>query len=111
MKYQVYKIHVFDAKSNGYSVGIREESWICKLDCEFDNLYEAKKHVIRKNRQMSDMALFLINLSQSEKERFIEDFCFSSDPKWMCKRRYFLGAVDKELIRKGLEVDGVRFVV
>jgi hypothetical protein len=110
MKYQVYKIHIFDAKSNGYSVGIREESWISKFDSEFDNLSEVKKYVIQKNIQVSDLPLFLIGLSQSAKEKFIEEFCFSENPKWVCKRRYFIGKPNKDLIRQGLEMDNVRFI-
>lgn len=104
--YQVYKIEKFDAKSNGYSIGIREENWAEKFDCEFDNLEEAKQYVIVKNRQQSDLPLFLITLSDSEKKEFIEKFCFSNEPTWVCKRRYFLGKINKDLVYEGLRSDG-----
>ena len=107
MKYQIYKIETFDAKSNGYSIGIREENWCVRLDCEIDNLDEAKEYVIQKNIQRSDLPLYLYNLSPTEKSKFIDEFCFSDDPMWVCKRRYFLGQVNKELIFKGLKNDGI----
>jgi hypothetical protein len=110
MKYQVYRIDTFDAKSNGYSVGIREENWCAKFDTVFDSLTDAKEYVIKKNRQRSDLTLYLINLSESEKVDFINRFCFSDEPIWVCKRRYFLDKVNKDLVFKGLRNDGVRIV-
>lgn len=103
MSYQIYKIETFDAKSNGYSIGIREENWYVK----FDNLSDAKEYVIQKNKQRSDLVLYLSNLSSDEKSKFIERFCFSDDPMWVCKRRYFLGKVNKDLVFEGLRNDGI----
>ena len=107
-KYTVYKIQTFSVPDNQYTTG-RIENWNLQHDVDFDNEKEARLYIKEKTREHTDLALFSIRYKDKvEKEKFIEEFCFSD--KYIQYQRYFLGEPDVKKIKQALVNQGINVV-
>lgn len=108
LRYEVWKIDTYPVKNNSYTVG-REESWALKLDQKFEDLEEAKKHIIAKSMVFTDIHLFLQDMkSPEEREDFLYTFCFGE--KYLRHQRYFLGKPDVKKLSSALQDNGVNVI-
>lgn len=100
--FTVYRIDTFEAGSNSHGVGLRTENWYVRTDRVFEHEEEAKAYVRLKNRQVSSLPNWLVGLPPSEREAFVDVFCFGHDARWLAERRYFLGPVPERAIREAI---------
>lgn len=104
----VYRIDTIPSQTNEFGVG-RVETWTLKLDTRFTRTEEAKEYVRNKNRQHSDLPLFLPELSEEAKEAFVDIFCFS-DTEYLHLRRYFLGMPDQGEVMAAVRNQGIQVI-
>jgi hypothetical protein len=104
----VYRLVVFEEGSNSHGVA-RSERWELQLVTEtFASLDEAKQFIRDRSCEHTELPNFLQQWKETKPEdrtvtrdHVIEQFCFD-DPKYLHKRRYFLGRPDLAAIRKQL---------
>lgn len=105
--YQVYRLITVPSKTNTHTVG-REEAWYFRLDKEFASLDDAKNYVIYQNIMYSELPSLLVNLNSEERDRAIQNFCFSVVPNH--SQRFFLGLPDSKIFIKSLKDAGITVV-
>ena len=67
-----------------------KENWILKLDKKFNDIQNAKKHIVSKSMIFTDINLFLNDIKRpEEKEKFVDNFCFGES--YVKYQHYFLG--------------------
>ena len=106
--YKIYCIYTFQNSDNSYTVS-RDENWVPRLVTNLLTLAEAKQYVIEKSRLVTDLPLFLVNMDNSKKDAFIEQFCFDDD-KYLKYRRFFIGYPPIDKIKDALKKDGVKIL-
>jgi hypothetical protein len=100
-KFEVWAILEDAALSNHYKID-REVKWITKLMETFDDLTEAKQYIKDQTKShfstTGEVVPFLINLNDKEKDKYLEEFCFTND-LYIPKRRFFIGKPSKTLMK------------
>lgn len=104
----VYRIHNKKAPNNAYFVD-REEIWCVEYDCEKDTEEEAKKYIIEKSKNLSNMLSYTASMKKEDLNSFYERFCFTDD-KYLHHRRLFIGKPPIKNIMEALKKDGVNVI-
>lgn len=71
----IYRIHNRKAQNNEYRVD-REERWEILFDCEKETEEEAKKYIIEKSKNVTDMISFTASIPKEDLSGFYERFLF-----------------------------------
>lgn len=104
MNYQIFRIQSTPSSTNAYTTG-RMETWTVVPDITFTDLENAKNYVITQNLIHSELARFLIDLSnEEEKDAFKLEFCFGNN--YVHLQRYFLGVPNVNKIKELLKATG-----
>lgn len=104
----VYRIRTHDMKLNHHQV-CRQERWTVEKDEAFDSLEEARKYVIEKSKQVTDMisVLTLPFLPEQKQQKAMEDFCFDND-LYLVHRRLFVDHVPLKELKEALKDRGIK---
>ncbi len=107
-KVPVYRLDSFDFGNNSHMTD-RRESWTLKKDeQEFDTVEEAKDYIRQKSRSHTYLPNLLVGLSEADKERTVEEFCFGD--KYLFHQRFFLTRPSMASLKKAVEAQGANFV-
>jgi hypothetical protein len=104
----VYRIRTHDMKLDHYQI-CRQERWTVEKDETFDSLEEARKYVIEKSKQVTDMisVLNLPFLPEQKRQQAMEDFCFDND-LYLVHRRLFVDHVPLKEMKQALGDRGIK---
>jgi hypothetical protein len=81
---------------------IRDNYWILKLDQKFNDIQNAKKHIVSKSMIVTDINLFLNDIKRpEEKEEFVNNFCFGES--YIQYQHYFLGRPNIKTLSMSVE--------
>lgn len=95
---EVWRLAVISGIDNTYGVD-RKETWKLVLETKFTTELEAKHYIKMRTRTHTDtcgaVGPWLLNISEEEKDKILEDFCFRNRI-YLPYRRFFLGKPSAE---------------
>ncbi len=105
--FEIFSIQTINDPNNAYFIN-RNEYWsIKKMNVTFSSIEQAKQFIINQSCSFrTELPNLLIGLTNEEKEKMIQRFCFDDDV-FLTRRRFFIGYPPTEKIINQLKKENI----